>query len=102
MDRASIKTLYRGFYTEIEEILFRNDPMGINFVDNTDEYDPEVDTILPRLKTANSESDVLDIVHEEFCKWFDADMVGKKSHPVYKVIAKEVWSAWLKFSRPID
>ena len=100
-DRVNIKTQFRELYTEVERILFRHDPMGINFEDNIDEYDPEVDTILPRLKTANSELDVLDIVHEEFCRWFDPDMVGSKSNPVYQAISKEVWSAWLNFSRPL-
>lgn len=99
--RVYLKAQYRNLYSEVEEILFRHDPIGINFEDNTDEYDPEVDTILPRLKTAHSEEDVLDIIHEEFCRWFDSDTVGKKSHPVYKSIAKEVWNSWLKFSRPL-
>ena len=97
MNRAKIKALYRELYTEVEEILFRNDPMGINFEDNTDEYDPEVDTILPRLKQAKSEKDVQDIVYEEFVRWFE-DSAGNKNHERYKNSAKEIWGVWVKFN----
>jgi hypothetical protein len=30
-------------------LLFEADPMGINFGDNADEYDPETSSILPRI-----------------------------------------------------
>lgn len=99
-DRINIKSQFEGLYAEVEGILFEFDPMGINFEDSTDEYDPEVDTILPRLKTVNTETDVLHIVHEEFCRWFDAELVGKKNNPIYIEIAKKVWLAWIKYSRP--
>lgn len=100
-NRARIKLQYKALYSEIEEILFRHDPIGINFGDNTDEYSSEVDTILPRLKEASSQADVLDIVHEEFCRWFDVEIVGKKSQAIYGKVASEVWSSWLKYSRLI-
>ena len=48
--RDALKKRYRGLYDRVTSILFRIDPMGINFEDNTDEYDPETDTILPRLQ----------------------------------------------------
>ena len=86
---------------EVEEILFRHDPIGINFEDNRDEYDPEVDTILPRLKEARDADDVQSIVYEEFVRWFDEKIAGKKSNVVYKNISLEIWEAWVKFSRPL-
>lgn len=100
-NHAIIKMKYATLYSELEEILFRYDPVGINFGDNTDEYDNEVNTILPRLKAASNKDDVLDIVHEELCRWFDVEVVGKKSRAIHKEIAAEIWSSWLKFSRPI-
>ncbi len=51
-DRMKLKVQYQALYTEVESILFKHDLIGIHFEDNTDEYDPEVDTILPRLKEA--------------------------------------------------
>jgi hypothetical protein len=41
-----------------------------------DEYDPEVSTILPRLREARAAVDVQRIVHEEFVRWFGANLVG--------------------------
>ncbi len=97
MEREHLKQIYRGLYTDIEEILFRLDPMGINLGNNNDEYNPEVHTILPRLKETNSEADVHNIVYEEFVRWFGADSAGSRDSQSYKEAAKEIWAAWEKF-----
>jgi hypothetical protein len=39
-----------------------------SFDDHTDEYDPEVETILPRLNACHSRLDVLRVVQEEFVR----------------------------------
>ena len=75
--------------------------MGINFVDNTDEYDPEVDTILPRLKESKNPKDVNLIVREEFAKWFDKTDAEKIAPSIYESIADEIWEAWIKYTRPL-
>lgn len=36
-------------YDQLCDLFFKYDPVGINLVDNIDEYEPEVETILPRL-----------------------------------------------------
>lgn len=82
----------------VEEILFRHDPEGIAFYDendepiNSDEYAPEVVTILPRLNSAKNAGDVAIIVLEEFNKWF-----GSGDSPTnasgFMPIAKEIWDA---------
>lgn len=89
-----LRQKYRQLYSKVQEILFRNDPMGINFEDNKDEYDPEVSTILPRLKEAKSETDVHNIVYDEFVRWFGADTAGNKDSKIYKSAASEIWTAW--------
>ncbi len=61
----------------------------INFEENTDEYEPEVGTILPRLRTCRSEDDVRQVVHEEFVKWFDVTTAGPPDR--YQAIAMRVW-----------
>ena len=99
-NRPKLKSIYKELYFTVEAILFNHDPKRINFGFNTDEYDPEVGTILPRLKNANSESDVVDIVHEEFVRWFGTKIAGDKEQHVYRNIASDVWRAWLKFSKP--
>ena len=95
------KNRYKELYSTVEAILFNHDPIRINVGFNSDEYDPEVGTILPRLKNANSEGDVVDINHEEFVRWFGPKIVGEKEQLVYKKMASEVWKAWLKFTTAI-
>lgn len=80
-----------GVEAEIEELLFRHDPVGIGFEDNTDEYRPEAETITRRLPEAASEQDVHRIVHEEFVRWF---AVSAGSAERYDVIAREIWRLW--------
>ena len=73
-------------------LLYRHDPIGINFEDNTDEYEPEAETILPRLRNCHSADDVLQVVHAEFVRWFDPATAGPPEH--YKKIAGDVWQLW--------
>ena len=91
-ERAQIKKKYLEIYQPVSEILFRYDPIGINFETNDDEYEPEVDTILPRLKNCDSAEDVLAVVHEEFQKWFGEEEAGEKE--IYREIAVEIWKLW--------
>ena len=65
MKATKITQSYRKLHSEIEEILFRCDPIGISSKENKHKYDPEVETIIPRLKEAKSESDVHKIICEE-------------------------------------
>lgn len=58
-----------------------------------DEYDPEVSTILPRLREAHSTADVQQIIYEEFVYWFDADIAGPSTH--YAEVAEKIWEVWL-------
>jgi hypothetical protein len=87
--RAELKRAYGAAYARLSEILLREDPIGINFEENTDEYEPEVGTILPRLGDARSVDDVRTIVHEEFVEWFDAATSGPLEK--YEVVAQRVW-----------
>jgi hypothetical protein len=93
-DRKKLKAKYKELYGQVSSILFKHDMLGINFEDNTDEYGPEVDTILPRLSCANSIDDVSLIIYEEFLKWFDEDCIAPKGSTAYKAMATEIWAAW--------
>jgi hypothetical protein len=90
--REAIKAKYPELFYKMRKCFFAHDPIGINFETNTDEYDPEVGTIIPRLSTCRSKSDVLVVVHEEFIKWFGEDTAGDMSS--YEKIAEEVWKLW--------
>jgi hypothetical protein len=112
VDAATLKKSYAELRSSMVEVLFRLDPMGIAFSGddatelgveaNYDEYSPEVDSILPRLKEARSEEDVSHIVREEFVKWFGPISVEEFSKPVYIEIRNEIWRLWMAslLSRP--
>src|SRR4051812_24651180 len=89
--RAKAKKEYGELFDAVSEILFRHDPSEINFDFNTDEYDPEAETILPRLKHCGSAQDVLIVVREEFQKWFSEEIAERKEN---KEIAEEIWNLW--------
>ena len=92
-----LRAQYGTLYDDISALLFRHDPIGINFETNTDEYEPEVDTILPRLREASCAADLSRIVHEEFLRWFNEDeIVGSPAH--YEKIVEEIWNAYQKRS----
>ena len=91
-ERTELRKKYDELFDQIAEILFRHDPVGINFSTNTDEYEPEVGTILPRLSVCRSALDVRGLVHEEFVRWFDVTTAGAVNG--YETIANEIWAAW--------
>ena len=93
-ENRRLKAEYGELFDAVAEILFRHDPIGINFEDNSDEYYPEARTILPRLKDCASPQDVVTVIHEEFNSWFDSDTAGPRER--YVDIADEVWTLWRK------
>jgi hypothetical protein len=82
----------QGLVGSLQDLLFRHDPVGINFAHNTDEYRPEAETISLRFSEAASEHDLQRIIHEEFVHWFDADTAGPVGR--YASIAREAWQIW--------
>ena len=60
----------------LAEILFEEDPIGINFGDNTDEYEPEAGTILPKLRDCETVEDIQALLYSEFVRWFDLPTAG--------------------------
>jgi hypothetical protein len=91
-ERQEVKKKYGFLFDTVTALLFQSDPIGINFDDNTDEYEPETGTILPRLVGAKSVDDVQTIVYEEFCRWFDPEGAG--SHDAYREVSVKIWDAW--------
>ena len=66
----------RDLVDAMSQILFRADPVGINFETNTDEYDAEAETIVIGLPNARRPEDVTALTHETFVQWFDAQVAG--------------------------
>lgn len=90
-----IKTAYGKLFSAVSEALFQADPIGICFGENSDEYDPEAGTIIPRLKTANSAQGVQAIIYEEFRNWFGADTAGDQA--LYQAVSINIWELWSEF-----
>jgi hypothetical protein len=90
--REAVKNKHRELFQKLRDCLFEHDPILINFGFNHDEYDSEAATIIPRLAGCKSQSDVLDVVHEEFVKWFGDDIAGPKSK--YDKVSQDVWMIW--------
>ena len=78
--------------SRVEALLFHEDPIGINFDTNTDEYRSEAQTIVIRLPEATSPGDVQRIVHEEFIRWFAQQIAGPLER--YRVVAESIWGLW--------
>lgn len=87
-----IKHQQPEFFKAVSDLMFKHDPIEINFETNTDEYDPEAGTVISRLPTANNEDDVLDIIHQEFVVWFGEDTAGNRNR--YVGLASEIWALW--------
>lgn len=90
--RRQLRTEYGELFDSIAALLYRHDPIGINFEVNSDEYQTETETILPRLRGCHSPADVLQVIHAEFVRWFDPAIAGPPEH--YKKLALEVWQLW--------
>ena len=94
--QVSLKAAYGPLYTEVSRLLREADPIRLIVIGAPDdEYDPEMSTILPRLREAKSPDDVQRIVHEEFARWFGAEIAGSAAQ--YADVSKNIWEAWNKF-----
>lgn len=91
-EKKRLKAEYQKLFDQVAEILFRHDPIGINFEHNTNEYEPEARTILPRLRMCNDSDDVTTVAFEEFQKWFGPDDAGDKER--YRSLGEEIWHVW--------
>jgi hypothetical protein len=95
MSNAERNVSFNALRAVVIEALREADPMRLLKIGApADEYDPEIGTILPRLRTASSAGDVQAILHEEFIRWFDEDLAG--SSETYQLAAEKIWG----FIRP--
>ena len=94
-NRRRLKAEYGELFDSVASILYRHDPIGINFEVNPDEYETEAETILPRLRSCHTVEDVHQVVYEEFVRWFEATA---GSFEGYKEIAEEIWQLCQQYS----
>ena len=93
--KVTSRLRYQNLHRDLTALLYRHDPLGLAASGAPkDEYEPEVSTIIPRLKGANSAGDVRRIVHEEFLHWFDGEeTAGPES--AYTDIAQDIWTTFM-------
>lgn len=82
----------RDLVDAVSRILFRDDPVGINFETNTDEYDAEAETIVIGLPSTRGAEDVTALTYEAFVQWFDAPTAGSVER--FAAVALEIWNLW--------
>jgi hypothetical protein len=97
-ERNAIKRKYGELFSAVTAALFEDDPIGINFESNADEYEPEAGIIIPKLHSATSAEDVETIVYEEFSRWFGAGDAGPKSR--YESVSRQIWELWCASQKP--
>ncbi len=90
VNKSLISGKYEKLYYTLSAILFEHDIEGINFEVNDDEYEPEVDTILPRLPDTETVEDVQLVIQQEFAKWFGE----QRELEEFQLVAKDIWVAW--------
>jgi hypothetical protein len=94
-----VRQQYPKLYNEVSAVMFKIDPIGINYQTNTDEYDFEAGAVIARLKDCATADDVATVLQEVFTESFDAQMAGDRSR--YAGMAREIWALWAKEgSRP--
>lgn len=84
--------------TRVSALLFEADPAGINFEDNTHEYDPEAKMIVIRLLDGLPEPALQSAVHETFISMFDAHIAGPAKR--YGDVSSQIWEAWCSYRHP--
>jgi hypothetical protein len=93
-DQKRAKARFLKLQRAVSAILQHHDPINLSQIGAPDdEYDPEVGTIVPRLREARNDEEVRTILHEEFVRWFGLDEAGPVD--LYSAPAKEVWDQWL-------
>jgi hypothetical protein len=90
-EREQIRRQDPQFFAAVSKAMFEHDPMGINFETNTDEYDAEAGTVIPRLSACASAEDVVIVLHEEFQRWFD---VTAGTREKFIDLAKDIWNLY--------
>ncbi len=96
--RDVLKAAYRDAFSRLARILFEEDPIGINFEGNTDEYEPEAGTILPHLRHCQTVAEIQGLLHSEFVRWFDASIAGPPER--YRRAAERIREEMARWSMP--
>jgi hypothetical protein len=87
---------YGVLFSSVSKILFEYDPVGINFENNTDEYDPEAHDIIGMIQNKNNITTTA-ICKKVFSKWFSPALA--RGFSGYGAMAKEIDNKWEQFKK---
>jgi len=91
-------TRYQDLLAAVERAINEADPIGLlEGGAPSDEYAPEIGTIIPRLANAQRPDDVTDVLHEEFWRWFGDGTAGPRQ--AYEAPARQIWNALLEYRK---
>jgi len=83
------KKIYKQYLDDIRQLINKHDPIALMNMDcPEDEYDPETESIAPKLKKCTTKDEVHEMVHLEFVEWFD-ESAGEKE--TYLLLAEDLW-----------
>jgi hypothetical protein len=95
-------TRYQRLVAAVERAINDADPIGLlELGAPSDEYAPEIRTILPRLENVRGLNEVVDVLHEEFLRWFGDDGTAGPRE-AYEAPALRIWDALLEYREPSE
>jgi len=90
---------YRDLVAAVERAINEADPIGLLAVGApSNEYAPEIGTIIPLLASAHRPDDVPGVLHGEFLRWFGEGTAGPRQ--AYEAPARQIWDALLEYREP--
>ena len=88
-------TRYQDLVAAVERAINEADPIGLLAGGApSDEYAPEIGTIVPLLANAHRPDDVTGVLHGEFLRWF-----GKGTAQAYEAPARQIWDALIEYRK---
>ena len=76
---------------KVRDIVNKYDPIGLLKIDcPVDEYDPEIQQIVPKISELNSVDKLQKVVYKIFVDMFDESIAGSKEN--YRQLSEELYS----------
>lgn len=93
-----METRYQALVTAVEHAINEADPIRLLEAGApSNEYAPEIGTIIPRLANAHRPDDVTGVLHAEFLRWFGEGTAGPRR--AYEAPARQIWDALLEYRK---
>jgi hypothetical protein len=89
---------YQDLVAAVERAINEADPIALLAGGApSDEYAPEIGTIIPLLANAHRPDDVTGVLHGEFVCWFGEGTAGPRQ--AYEVLSRQIWDVLLDFRK---